>query len=119
MLSDGGTDALANLRVARLNAPYGARCFLTTRSPVSWLPHQRLNAPYGARCFLTFVLDQPTTNALLRLNAPYGARCFLTIGYLFGCELYRKTCLNAPYGARCFLTGGWPRGRVCEIFGES
>ena len=43
-----------NKLVLRLNAPYGARCFLTNdvsgrRQP---LPHG-LNAPYGARCFLT------------------------------------------------------------------
>ena len=39
----------------------------------------RLNAPYGARCFLTF-LQVISTSALpsVCLNAPYGARCFLT-----------------------------------------
>ena len=37
-----------------------------------------LNAPYGARCFLT-TENAPTNNAEgTRLNAPYGARCFLT-----------------------------------------
>ena len=36
-----------------LNAPYGAKCFLTssTRLSCSWV--LSLNAPYGARCFLT------------------------------------------------------------------
>ena len=38
-----------------------------------------LNAPYGARCFLTLPKGQERfTRELLGLNAPYGARCFLT-----------------------------------------
>ena len=41
-----------------LNAPYGARCFLTLNwGPLAQLGLPRLNAPYGARCFLTEVLD--------------------------------------------------------------
>ena len=36
-----------------------------------------LNAPYGARCFLTF-LKLGSIRERLGLNAPYGARCFLT-----------------------------------------
>ena len=41
-------------------------------------PLTGLNAPFGARCFLTRVGDtQPTVNTR-RLNAPFGARCFLT-----------------------------------------
>ena len=43
-----GTSALVGL-----NAPYGARCFLTAKQVT---PHSRaagLNAPYGARFFLT------------------------------------------------------------------
>ena len=38
-----------------------------------------LNAPFGARCFLTRTcnLGSPQT---LCLNAPFGARCFLTLG---------------------------------------
>ena len=45
-----------------LNAPYGARCFLTGTSP-SPLNERKdgLNAPYGARCFLTAINeDEPT-----------------------------------------------------------
>ena len=38
----------------------------------------RLNAPYGARCFLTSVTVNDTPQVRVRLNAPYGARCFLT-----------------------------------------
>ncbi len=37
-----------------------------------------LNAPYGARCFLTVANHYAIPCALSRLNAPYGARCFLT-----------------------------------------
>ena len=37
-----------------LNAPFGARCFLTTRGAEVKSPaHSRLNAPFGAWCFLT------------------------------------------------------------------
>ena len=38
-----------------LNAPYGARCFLTLQMPRIVVRQQAggLNAPYGARCFLT------------------------------------------------------------------
>ena len=39
---------------ASLNAPYGARCFLTSSSCFSCLVWWCLNAPYGARCFLTY-----------------------------------------------------------------
>ena len=37
----------------RLNAPYGARCFLTECGRFCVLIGWCLNAPYGARCFLT------------------------------------------------------------------
>ena len=38
-----------------------------------------LNAPYGARRFLTEKLHRLAKDSdLKRLNAPYGARCFLT-----------------------------------------
>ena len=41
--------------------------------------NQRLNAPYGARCFLTPHKGETTMGLdMYRLNAPYGARCFLT-----------------------------------------
>ena len=39
-----------------LNAPYGARCFLTCESSaLRTTPDDSLNAPYGARCFLTLI----------------------------------------------------------------
>ena len=41
----------------------------------------RLNAPFGARCFLTHRRGDPGTGHGLRLNAPFGARCFLTGSY--------------------------------------
>ena len=63
-----------------------------------------LNAPYGARCFLTLP-GRPTFRSRLTtgLNASYGARCFLTH---LGAHTPGPECrsLNAPYGARCFLT---------------
>ena len=37
-----------------------------------------LNAPFGARCFLSRETPPGQTTPLLSLNAPYGARCFLT-----------------------------------------
>ena len=38
----------------------------------------RLNAPYGAPCFLTEELERLNRAAFPSLNAPYGAPCFLT-----------------------------------------
>ena len=39
-----------------------------------------LNAPFGARCFLTMpiLLDNIDEAVKFSLNAPFGARCFLT-----------------------------------------
>ena len=70
-----------------LNAPYGARCFLTRRTAraLDGLRTVRLNAPYGARCFLTTNL-RAGIGRIMRLNAPYGARCFLTLAK-FDCVL--------------------------------
>ena len=40
--------------VTSLNAPFGARCFLTRVHRVrGWQASAGLNAPFGARCFLT------------------------------------------------------------------
>ena len=38
----------------------------------------RLNAPYGAPCFLTMPNKTVGIAEYIRLNAPYGAPCFLT-----------------------------------------
>ncbi len=98
--------------LCRLNAPYGARCFLT-----SWAIHRpwsspmSLNAPYGARCFLTRSCTDWGTGWPLRLNAPFGARCFLTILNFESGGGIRPESLNVPFGARCFLTGGWDSRR--------
>ena len=63
-----------------LNAPYGARCFLTRRRcPEGGLRSGRLNAPYGARCFLTRPAPTVHLPGVRGLNAPYGARSFLTL----------------------------------------
>ena len=40
-----------------------------------------LNAPFGARCFLTQKIDEEAYRKVLRLKAPFGARCFLTARY--------------------------------------
>ena len=37
-----------------------------------------LNAPYGARCFLTQETLRLSRATVERSYAPYGARCFLT-----------------------------------------
>ena len=60
-----------------LNAPYGARCFLTNYAQVRISVDGSLNAPYGARCFLTGD-NYVSFGDYGGLNAPYGARCFLT-----------------------------------------
>ena len=39
-----------------------------------------LNAPFGARCFLTRAEKNADGDILISLNAPFGARCFLTVG---------------------------------------
>ena len=63
-----------------------------------------LNAPYGARCFLTGLGGQCDNPSYPRLNAPYGARCFLTSAGRHAFTPITTQGLNAPYGARCFLT---------------
>ena len=37
-----------------------------------------LNAPFGARCFLTTKMRSQNRQSPTSLNAPFGARCFLT-----------------------------------------
>ena len=39
---------------------------------------ESLNAPFGARCFLTAVLTHCPAPSTRGLNAPFGARRFLT-----------------------------------------
>ena len=51
----GGVGLFRLARESGLNAPFGARCFLT---PLTWIISMQvtttgLNAPYGAWCFLT------------------------------------------------------------------
>ena len=61
-----------------LNAPFGARCFLTPARCVKRWRKICLNAPFGARCFLTRAPKGLQLNGWASLNAPFGARCFLT-----------------------------------------
>ena len=86
-----------------------------------------LNAPFGARCFLTQESRPGEPPPIPGLNAPFGARCFLTTGtwrsptvsFASQCTFWRSVLsdlavqghvrehvagLNASYGARCFLT---------------
>ena len=62
-----------------------------------------LNAPFGARCFLTYAFSFLPVTVTVCLNAPFGARCFLTL-QMWIKDAGRTTSLNAPFGARCFLT---------------
>ena len=62
-----------------------------------------LNAPFGARCFLTFRRVTETHSSRSGLNAPFGARCFLTREVIRSYAIDENS-LNAPFGARCFLT---------------
>ena len=49
-----------------LNAPYGARCFLTANDQNLLIPLElSLNAPYGARCFLTKPLASTPVSPLM------------------------------------------------------
>ena len=64
-----------------LNAPFGARCFLTWKMSLFCVAaFVGLNAPYGARCFLTQLVTSQRSTILASLNTPYDARCFLTDG---------------------------------------
>ena len=80
----------------RLNAPYGARCFLTrfARYPRVKRFVAGLNAPYGARCFLTAQQVREPAPDRIRLNAPYGARCFLTLGLNAGEKLKKFVLMH-------------------------
>ena len=66
--------------LARLNAPFGARCFMTgSRGRVMSNRGRGLNASFGAWCFMTMYPNELATADLHpRFNAPFGARCFMT-----------------------------------------
>ena len=49
------------------------------RDYLLWFFLVGLNAPFGARCFLTVSKSQDEIHEKESLNAPFGARCFLTI----------------------------------------
>ena len=55
MLSDlHGSDLVRFPVGGGLNAPFGARCFLTFEGSGLSIRISRHNAPFGARCFLTW-----------------------------------------------------------------
>ena len=51
-----------------LNAPFGARCFLTAPAGVYRLVVDGLNAPFGARCFLTSGLGTGVRNGIVLMH---------------------------------------------------
>ena len=74
MLSDpSSADAIYAAKEDRLNAPYGARCFLTRDAFERYnVVGFCLNAPYGARCFLTRdqeLMSTKTAAVLMHLMA--------------------------------------------------
>ena len=71
-----------------------------------------LNAPFGARCFLTPYEELLAQWNKAGLNAPFGARCFLTVKMWGNSTGEIFDCLNAPFGARCFLTHNHRGGDV-------
>ena len=78
MLYDGISQPSVNKRWTGLNAPFGARCFMTKQAIADVYEDACLNAPFGARCFMTRQ-DDVIGNLLECLNAPFGARCFMTV----------------------------------------
>ena len=75
MLSDPSTARTRLTGRRRLNAPYGARCFLTGGSVGCGERDGGLNAPFGAWCFLTpqhglhGSTDEPVLIHLMALGA--------------------------------------------------
>ena len=49
-----------------LNAPYGARCFLTEKFAGFIHRVTGLNAPYGARCFLTLTVEDRVSRTVAK-----------------------------------------------------
>ena len=64
-------------RISGLNAPFGARCFLTTRDMAygNLIRNYCLNAPYGARCFLT-----PNQRSAARRTGQLVLMCLMALG---------------------------------------
>ena len=65
---------MAKTFITSLNAPFGARCFLTDNISVNVLKFSHgLNAPFGARCFLTggiaSLVKKAVANVLMHLLA--------------------------------------------------
>ena len=50
----------------------------------------RLNAPFGARCFMTSLRGDSLVSAFGCLNAPFGARCFMTVRRVIPCVTTRN-----------------------------
>ena len=65
--------------MACLNAPFW-RSVLSDQggTPYEYGVRRGLNAPYGARRFLTLISTSTSTSTSWSLNVPFGARCFLT-----------------------------------------
>ena len=72
MLSDVYDNTGVRVIVPSLNAPFGARCFLTgKRRSTKERIYRSLNAPFGARCFLILLLmiSKPARKVLMHLLA--------------------------------------------------
>ena len=69
MLSDDADHDRGDEGVPGLNAPFGARCFLTLNARSAGRRFlRRLNAPFGARCFLTRKLTQEEVDLLVLMR---------------------------------------------------
>ena len=126
VLSDDRLVAAGKPREQGLNAPFGAQCFPTSKSPS--LPkknRQRLNAPFGAQCFPTesaahVALDNPSQctfwcsvlSDITKEGEGFRVRVSMHLlvlsAFRRGYQTTtrgRKASLNAPFGAQCFPTG--------------
>lgn len=87
-----------------LNAPFGARYFMTDLAKELGIDLAiGLNAPFSAQC-LWPEAHLFTPRKKERLNAPFGALFFMTV-ISEPDPTQPSPCLNAPFGARCFMTG--------------
>ena len=77
MLSDTHRRRIDRTTDPRLNAPFGARCFLTEEVQAGLNPYTAagFNAPFGARCFLTLydILDEELAVMVLMHRLALGA----------------------------------------------
>ena len=78
MLSDFDTPTDTIGYLTSLNAPYGARCFLTYPRQVYVIVYRNVLMHLMALGAFWPNQIKVTVTGMSSLNAPYGARCFLT-----------------------------------------